>query len=384
MIRIRHALAATLLLTAASAPLAAQEVHRSAHHDFRVVSVADGLVNPWAMAWLPNGDMLVTERPGRLRIVRDGRLLPDSVPGVPPVFARGQGGLLDVQLHPDFASNRLVYLSYSKPLGGDESTTAIVRGRLENDALVDVEEVFEAQSRGRGHYGSRLVFDGEGHLFVSVGDRQAPPRGDLESHPAQDRSNHHGVVLRISEDGAVPTDNPFVAEEGVLPEIWSFGHRNIQGMTMLPDGRLVATEHGPQGGDEVNFIEPGANYGWPVVGYGVNYGSGSAIHEGTMREGMANPAFVWVPSIGTSGLVYYDGDRYPGWRGSLFAGGLSGQYLSRLVMDGDAILYEEVLAHGIGRVRDVRQGPDGYLYLAIEDRRGAPTSLVRLEPVARR
>jgi aldose sugar dehydrogenase len=241
------AVVATLAL--GGVPLAAQSdrVHQAADHAFRVVTVAEGLENPWALAFLPGGDLLVTERPGRLRIIRDGRLLPDPVPGVPDVFARGQGGLLDVAPHPDFARNRLVYLSYSKPLGGEESTTAVVRGRFENDRLVDVEEVFEAQTRGRGHYGSRLAFR-DGYLFITVGERQAPARGDLEAHPAQDLSNHHGVVVRLHDDGRVPADNPFADREGALPEIWSYGHRNPQGLAFHPaTGDLWANEHGPQG-----------------------------------------------------------------------------------------------------------------------------------------
>ncbi len=362
-----------------------EDVRRSDHHDYRVVTVAEGLVHPWSIAFLPDGDMLVTERPGRLRIVRNGRLLPDAVAGVPDVFAQGQGGLLDVVPHPDFASNRLLYLSYSKPLGGDESTTAVVRGVFENDRLTGVEEVFEADSRGRGHYGSRIVFDGDGHMFISVGDRQAPPRGDLENHPAQDLSNHHGVVVRLHEDGRVPDDNPFVGVAGARPEIWSYGHRNIQGMAMHPEsGDLWATEHGPQGGDELNLIRPGLNYGWPVVGYGVNYRSGTTIHEGTFREGMEPPVQVWVPSIATSGLAFYTGDRFSAWRGNALVGGLAGEQIARVTLDARDATGEETLLADLGRVRDVRQGPDGYIYVAIDHRGGDPTPVVRLEPVPRR
>ncbi|MEZ4425062.1 MAG: PQQ-dependent sugar dehydrogenase [Gemmatimonadota bacterium] len=377
-------LAAGLLLSAA--PLAAQDVVRSSLHDYRVVTVADGLVIPWSMAFLPGGDLLVTERPGRLRIIRDGRLLPDPVPGVPEVVAQGQGGLLDVMPHPDFASNRLLYLSYSKPKADRErGTTAVLRGRFENDRLSDVEEIFEAESRGNGHYGSRLAFDGNGHLFITVGDRQAPPSGDLEGHPAQDVTNHHGTVNRIHDDGRVPQDNPLVNRTGAQPTIWSWGHRNPQALVYDPTtGNLWATEHGPQGGDELNLIRRGSNYGWPVVGYGVNYRSGSAIHEGTMREGMENPAHVWVPSIGTSGMMLYTGDAFPEWRGDLFAGGLSGQKIVRLELDGTTVRDAETLLLGRGRVRDVRQGPDGFIYVAIEDEDDNPSPILRLEPVARR
>jgi glucose/arabinose dehydrogenase len=384
--RTRHAVLIGGALLLAAAPVASQQaqVHHSADHDFRVVTVAEGLEHPWSIAFLPDGDILVTERPGRLRIIRDGRLLPAPVEGVPPVFAVGQGGLLDVVPHPDFADNGLVYISYSKPLGGQESTTAVIRGRLENDRLTNVEEIFLAESSGRGHYGSRLVFDGNGHLFVSVGERMAPPRGDLEAHPAQDRSNHHGTINRLYEDGRVPEDNPFVGQQGMRPEIWSYGHRNPQSLALDPaTGELWEAEHGPQGGDEINLIEPGNNYGWPVIGFGVNYGSGQAIHSGTMREGMESPVHVWVPSIATSGMMIYDGDAFPEWRGSFFVGGLAGEQLARVEIDHGVSMLEETLLKGFGRVRDVRQGPDGFIYLAIDGDGNDQTPIVRLEPVAR-
>ena len=368
-------------ILALATPIVAQDVQRTDEHDYRVVTVAEGLVNPWAMAFLTDGDILITERPGRVRLVRNGTLRAEPIAGMPEVFARGQGGLLDIVPHPDFASNRLVYITYSKPVG-DNSTTALIRARFENDRLNNVEELFEAQSRGSGHYGSRVAFDGNGYLFMSIGDRQAPSRGDLEAHPAQDLSNHHGVIIRLHDDGRVPTDNPFVGQAGALPEIWSYGHRNPQGLIVNPEtGDVWATEHGPQGGDEFNLIEPGNNYGWPVVGYGVNYGSGSAIHEGTRREGMESPVHFWVPSIATSGLMVYTGDRFPEWRGDIFVGGMAGLRIDRLEMDGHRVDFEETVFHGFGRVRDVRQGPDGYIYVAIEDRAGDPTRVVRLEPV---
>ena len=377
---------ATVALTCTGGQTAAQEVHRSAYHDFRAVTVVDGLDVPWSIAWLPDGDMLVTERPGRLRIVRDGTLLPDPVPGVPEVFARGQGGLFEVLPHPDFATNRLLYLSYARPKG-ENSTTAVIRGRFEGDRLTGVVDVFEAQARGGGHYGGRLVWDRDGYLFASAGDRMARPAGDLSAHAAQDLSNHHGVVVRLHDDGRVPDDNPFVGQPGALPEIWTYGHRNPQGLLVHPEtGALWANEHGPEGGDELNLIQLGLNYGWPVVGYGVNYRSGTAIHSATRGEGLESPAHFWVPSIGTSGLMVYTGDRFPAWRGSFFTGGMSGQQLARLTPSVDRpgrIEQEETLAYGIGRVRDVRQGPDGYIYLAVEHRDG-PSRIVRLEPVARR
>ena len=385
MTRLTVVLAAAGLLSA-PARAGAQDLIPSAYHDIRTVTVADGLEVPWSIAWLPDGDMLVTERPGRLRIVRDGMLLPEPVSGVPAVFAEGQGGLFEVLPHPEFADNRWLYLSYARPLA-EGSTTAVIRGRFENDRLTDIEDVFVARSAGRGHYGGRLAWDADGYLFVSVGERMAPPSGDLTVHPAQDLSNHHGVTVRLYDDGRVPDDNPFVGQVGALSEIWSYGHRNPQGLAIDPaTGNLWVDEHGPQGGDELNLIHPGRNYGWPVIGYGVNYGSGLAIHAGTRREGIESPTHFWVPSIATSGLMIYTGDQFPEWRGNLFVGGMAGQQLARLTPSVDRpgqIEQEETLAFGIGRVRDVRQGPDGYIYLAIEHR-GAPSQVVRLEPVARR
>ena len=390
MIRQFHVLAGAAILGSTTAvPAHAQPAtQRSALADYRVVTVADGLENPWSMAFLPGGDMLVTERPGRLRIVRNGSLLPTPVSGVPAVRVGGQGGLLDVVPHPAFATNRLLYISYSKPSAdGRTATTAVVRGKFQNDQLTDVQEIFEAQlwSEGRGHHGSRLAFDANGFLFISFGDRQVPPAGDLAAHPSQNLTDHFGTVVRLHDDGRVPTDNPFVGREGALPQIWSNGHRNVQGLAIHPTtGDVFATEHGPQGGDEVNVLQPGKNYGWPVVGFGVNYRSGSAIHSGTHKDGMEQPVHVWVPSIGTSGLMFYTGDKFPEWRGNLFAGGLSGEQLVRLTLNGRAVTDSEVLVRRQGRIRDVRQGPDGYIYVAIDDRNGAKTPIVRLEPVARR
>jgi aldose sugar dehydrogenase len=362
-------------------------VQRTALHEARVVTVAEGLQVPWGMAWLPNGDMLVTERPGRLRIVRGGQLLSEPVAGVPAVRTGGQGGMLDVAVHPDFAQNRLVYLSFAKSGPDDrEGTTAVIRGRLENDRLTDVQEIFEAKvwSTGRGHHGSRIVFDGKGYVFISLGDRQVAPRGDLEQHPAQLLTTHHGKIVRLHDDGRVPADNPFVNTPGALPEIWSYGHRNVQGMLFdAATGNLWANEHGPQGGDELNLVEPGKNYGWPVIGFGVNYGSGSAIHSGTTRQGMEQPKHVWVPSIGISGAMLYTGDQFPAWKGNIFVGGLAGEQLVRLTLDGTRVLSHEVMLQRQGRIRDVRQGPDGFVYVAFEDRGNGPTKIVRLEPVAR-
>jgi glucose/arabinose dehydrogenase len=375
---------ATVLADGFEAQAGDEQIHYSVFHDYRVVPVAEGLERPWSLAFLPDGDLLVTEKAGRLRIVREGRLLDDPVAGLPEVFTTGQAGLLDVVPHPGFAENRWLYLSYSKPLPDGESTTAVIRGRFEEDRLTGVEELFEAVSMGRGHYGSRLVFDGAGHFFVTVGDRQASPSGDLEAHPAQDLSKHQGVVVRLNEDGTVPEDNPFVGQAGARPETWSYGHRNAQGMVFDADsGRLWITEHGPQGGDELNLVEPGKNYGWPVIGYGVNYGSGSVIHVGTRRDGMEQPKKVWVPSIATSGLVMYRGEKFPNWNGALLAGGLSGNRVTLLQMNEDEVVREDTLVQGLGRIRDVRVGPDDLVYLVIDIREGSGPAIVRLEPVPR-
>jgi len=382
---LRRASILYLALAITPACAAAQPTtQQSQHHAFRIVTVAEGLVNPWSMAFLPGGDLLITERPGRLRIVRNGSLQPEPIGGVPAVRARGQGGLLEVALHPDYADNRLVYLTFSKPnADGGEGTTAVVRGRLENDRLVDVQEIFEARawSGGGNHFGSRLAFDGRGHLFITVGDRGVRPNlATANSHPAQDLTNHQGTVIRLHDDGRVPADNPFVGRSDALPEIWSYGHRNLQGFTIHPEtGDVWETEHGPQGGDELNLVQPGRNYGWPVIGQGVNYG-GDVIHRGTSQEGMEQPVHYWVPSIATSGLMLYTGDRFPNWRGNLFVGGLAGQQLARLTLDGRRVTDEETLLRGYGRIRDVRQGPDGFIYLALDNRQGGATAVVRLEP----
>ncbi|HZI79450.1 MAG TPA: PQQ-dependent sugar dehydrogenase [Vicinamibacterales bacterium] len=378
-------LATASLIVAISAALSAQSVYRSAMHDYRVVTVAENLIQPWGIAFLPGGDALITERPGRLRILRQGKLLPNAVEGVPAVFHSRQGGLLEVMPHPNFATNRLVYLSFSKPGATDtQSRTALVRGRFENDRLTQVQTLFEAVSEGQGHYSGKIAFDRNGYLFLSLGDRQVPPQGELEKHPAQDLTNHHGKIVRLHDDGRVPADNPFVARAGAKPEIWSYGHRNVQGLAIHPDtGEVWADEHGPQGGDELNRIEPGKNYGWPVIGFGVNYTTGLAIHRGTHRDGMEQPAKIWVPSIGISAMMFYTGDKFPEWKGNLFIGGMAAQQLSRLTLNGRAIVNEELLVQRQGRIRDIRQGPDGFIYLVTDDRDGKPTPIIRIEPVQR-
>ncbi len=363
---------------------------------FKVVTVAEGLRNPWSMAWLPNGDMLVTERVGTLRIIRDGKLLPDPVPGVPEVRAQGQGGMQEVAVHPNFAQNHYIYLSYAKPRnGGMEGTTALMRAKLENDRLVDAKEIFEAKAwnNAPGHFGARIAFDGQGHLFMSVGDRMAGlfprrPDGamdpDLAGHPAQNLGSHQGKIIRLNDDGSVPSDNPFVGRAGALPEIWSYGHRNPQGLAWNAEtNTLWETEHGPQGGDELNLIEKGKNYGWPVIGYGANYTLGTEIHATRYKEGMEQPRAFFVPSIGISGLMFYTGDKFPNWKGNAFAGGMAGNYrqLVRFSLNGPVVTNREPLLAGQYRIRDVRQGPDGFIYIAVDNQfPGQPSNIIRLEP----
>ncbi|WP_428419677.1 PQQ-dependent sugar dehydrogenase [Methylibium sp.] len=357
----------TLLVTLALAllgPFAAAQA-------LRLTPVAAGLQNPWSLAFLPgfeqHGRLLVTERPGRLRVVeRDGRL---SAPirGLPPVVARGQGGLLDIALHPGFERNGLVYWSYSEPApqGQRGNSTAVARGRLDLAALAlrDVQVVFRQAPKveSDAHFGSRLVFARDGTLFVTLGDRYSR-RAD-----AQTLDNHHGKVVRIADDGSVPADNPFVKQAGALPEIWSYGHRNLQGAALHPaSGALWVHEHGPQGGDELNIATRGANHGWPVITQGREYGSGLPIGEGTARADVVPALTTWVPSIAPSGMAFVTGERYPAWRGQLLVGALKARLLVRLELDGTRVVREH--RHELGlRVRDVRQGPDGLVYLLSDD-----------------
>ena len=364
----------TLLFGAAGLLAAAERLgtYTTDKQRFHLVRVTDGLEHPWGLAFLPDGRMLVTERPGRLRIVAEGWLVPEPVAGVPEVWDEGQGGLLDVALHPGFAENGLVYLSYSSPDDDDDAATAVARGRLVGGRLEDVEEIYVALPRddnGR-HFGSRLVF-ADGYLFVTAGDR-----GD--SDRAQELDDPAGSVIRLHDDGRVPEDNPFVGTAGVRPELYSVGHRNPQGMTLeAATGRIYAIEHGPKGGDELNLIEPGVNYGWPVITHGKSY-MGFKIGEGTRKEGMAQPVHYWVPSISPSGLMIYDADRFPAWQGSFFAGALSGELLVRLEIAGGKVVVEERMLEDLEeRFRDVRQGPDGLIYLLTDHPDGM---LLRLEP----
>ncbi len=369
-LRILLGLPLALLLTgAASLP----QVVKTREHDLRIVPVVSGLDHPWSMAFLPDGRMLVTERPGRLRIVDQGRLVKGPVSGLPPIEERGQGGLLDVALHPRFAENGLVYLSYAGPGPGGVGTE-VARGKLVGRRLENVEILFrmEPKSGARQHFGSRLVFDRQGYLYITLGDR-----GEMER--AQRPGDHAGSVIRLHDDGRVPADNPFVGQKGWKPEKYTLGHRNMQGAALHPrTGELWTHEHGPQGGDEINVIRAGVNYGWPVITYGVNYVTGTKIGEGNRKPGMAQPVHYWTPSIAPSGMAFYTGDAFPRWRGDLFVGALRDEMVVRLRLDGERVVVEERFLKGVlGRIRDVRQGPDGFLYLLTDEDDGA---LVRLEP----
>jgi len=343
--------------------------------EHRVVTIAEGLEHPWGMAFLPNDEgILVTERPGRLRLVRGDRLEPEPISGVPQVFAQGQGGLLDVALHPDFVQNRLVYLSYAKPGPQGAATTAVARGRLDGvGRLVGLEDVFVADAWGttERHFGSRIVFDGQGKLFLTIGDR-----GEMER--AQDPQDHAGTTLRLNDDGTVPQDNPFVGRADARDEIFTWGNRNAQGMVVHPEtGDIWQNEHGPQGGDEINRILPGRNYGWPEYNFGDHY-DGRSIPDPRPGIGMELPLHHWTPSIAPSGLTIYTGDAFPQWRGDVFSGALVERHLNRVRFDGDRVVEEERLLEERGeRIRDVRTGPDGRIYLLVD----APSApLLRLEP----
>lgn len=344
----------------------------------RVETVARTLVHPWGLAFLPDGRILVTERPGRLRIVTpDGGISP-PVSGVPAVYAVGQGGLLDVVLGPDFAASRRIYFSYAEP-GENGGGTAVARARLDTDelALRDVEILFRQtpKSQGGRHFGSRLVFAPDGTLFITIGDRGQRER-------TQDLTINRGQVIRIHPDGAIPADNPFIGVEGRRPEVWSYGHRNPQGAALHPEtGALWIQEHAAQGGDEVNIPEAGKNYGWPVIHYGVDYGGGS-FGEGTKKPGHEQPVHYWTPSIAPSGMTFYTSDKVPAWQGDVFVGALKFRLLVRLDVENNRIIHEERMLTDLGeRIRAVDQGPDGNLYLLTDARDGR---ILRIEPTPRR
>ena len=351
-----------------------QQLIHSEKQFFRIVPLLAGLENPWSIAFLPDGRMLVTERAGRLRLVsQDFKLDPTPIEGLPEVIANGQGGLFDVVLHPQHAQNGWIYWAYNAPGAGGWGT-ALARGKLQGQRMTEVQVLFSMQPKTRSahHFGGRIVFDAAGMVYLTLGDR-----GDKDR--AQKLNDHAGSVIRLHDDGRVPNDNPFVKRAGALPEKWTLGHRNMQGAAINPQtGELWTHEHGPQGGDEVNVIRPGLNYGWPVVTYGVNYGVGTKIGEGQFKPGMVQPLQVWIPSIAPSGMAFVSGSQFPQWQGSMLVGALRGQMMVRLTLEGDKVLSEERLFQGRpGRIRDVRMGPDGLVYLLTDDPQGA---LLRLEP----
>ena len=343
----------------------------------RVETVATGLEHPWALAFLPDGRLLVTERPGRLRIVGPRGDLSEPLTGVPPVFARGQGGLLDVKIDPRFTDNGLVYLSYAEPGSDGTAGTAVARGRLEESRLEHVEVIYRQQPKvnSEGHFGSRLAFARDNTLFITQGDRMR------YRDKAQDLSSGLGKIIRLNLDGTVPRDNPFVGEASIRPEIWSYGHRNVQAAAMHPDtGQLWTVEHGAQGGDELNHPEARKNYGWPVITYGVDYG-GASIGEGTAKPGMEQPVYYWDPVIAPSGMAFYTGDAFPDWKGNILIGSLKPGLLVRLTLKDDKVVHEERYLGGLReRIREVQQGPDGLLYLLTDSSTGR---ILRVSPAAR-
>jgi glucose/arabinose dehydrogenase len=346
----------------------------SEKHAFRLATLLTGLENPWSVVFLPDGRLLVTERAGRMRLVgADFRVDPKPVEGLPEVVERGQGGLFDVALHPQYAQNGWIYWAYNAPGAGGWGT-ALARGKLQGQRMTEVQVLFSMQPKTRSsqHFGGRIVFDKTGMIYLTLGDR-----GDKDR--AQKLDDHAGSVIRLHDDGRVPADNPFAKRAGALPEKWTLGNRNMQGAALHPQtGELWTHEHGPQGGDEVNVMRPGLNYGWPVITHGVNYGLGTRIGEGQAKPGMVQPLHVWVPSIAPSGMAFVSGSQFPQWQGNMLVGALRGQMLVRLVLDGEKVIREERLLQGrAGRIRDVRMGPDGLVYLLSD---GPDGSLMRLEP----
>lgn len=344
---------------------------------YKVARVARGLANPWSLAFLPGGRMLVTERPGRLRLLAPDGRAEANIAGVPEVFARGQGGLLDVCLDPDFAANRKLYLSFAEPRDGGAATSVLRASLPANSQTLSDQRVIFRQlpaSSGSQHFGSRIVPARDGTLFIALGER-----GQKEK--SQDLSTHYGKVVRINRDGSVPPDNPFVGRSDARPEIYSYGHRNIQGAALHPQtGQLWTVEHGARGGDEINLPLPGRNYGWPVITYGRDY-SGLRIGEGTQKAGMEQPYHYWDPSIAPSGTMFYTGDLFPRWKGNMFVGALAGSHIARLELGPDKVLREEKLLADLGhRFRDIRQGPDGAIYTLTDDADG---ELLRIEPAGR-
>lgn len=338
--------------------------------NYLVDTIATGLQNPWGLTFLPNNDLLVTERDGEIRIIRHGKLLEPTISGVPEVFDKGQGGLFEILLHPEYESNGWLYISYAAP-GNGGGNTAIMRAKLGGFNLINKEVIFQAEPflSGGNHFGGRMEFDKEGFLYFSVGER-----GKREN--AQTLKNHSGKLLRINADGSVPSDNPFVNTSGARPEIYTYGNRNPQGMAIHPTtGEVWTHEHGPMGGDEINIVKAGANYGWSEVTFGKNY-NGSTITDVTSKEGMEDPLHYWVPSIAPCGMSFVTSDLYKSWKGNLLVGSLKFQYVARLELDGGKVVHEEKLIEKLGRIRAIAQGPDGYIYVSTE----APGMVVRIVP----
>ena len=347
-------------------------VNTSDNQKFQVDTLAKGFNNPWGLAFLPDGKILITERKGDILVFEGGKIQEQKIQNVPAVFAKGQGGLLDIQAHPDYSNNGWIYLSYAKP-EGDAGATTIARAKLTGNALTDFQEIFTAQPAVNSdvHFGSRIVFDGEGHIFFSCGER-----GTKEN--AQTLENHLGKILRLNEDGTVPTDNPFVDSANAKPEIWSYGHRNPQGLFYDKETKILwDAEHGPKGGDELNRVEKGKNYGWPVITYGINYDD-TPITDITSKEGMEQPVYYWKPSIATCGMTLVTSDKYPGWKNDALVGGLILTHVARVDLDGDwkTVKYEKLLDK-VGRVRLITQSPDGFLYVLTE----SPGLLLKILPV---
>jgi len=347
---------------------------QSEKQSFRVVPLTQGLQYPWSLAFLPDGRLLITERAGRLRIVqKDFTLDPKPVSGLPDIIASGQGGLFDVVLHPQYSKNGWIYFAYSEPGTGGWGT-ALSRGKLVGHQMTNVQVLFsmEPKTRSNHHFGGRIVFDEAGYVYLTLGDRGEMVRAQLFG-------DHAGSIIRLHDDGRVPKDNPFINRAGAKPEKFTLGNRNVQGVAIHPKtGEVWTHEHGPQGGDEINIIKPARNYGWPIITYGVNYGIGTKIGEGTAKAGLEQPQHVWVPSIAPSGMAFYKGSEFANWNNSLFIGALRAETLVRIELSGDKVVHEERLLQGsIGRIRDVRLGPDQFIYLLTDERAGG---LHRLEP----
>ncbi|EAQ31515.1 PQQ-dependent sugar dehydrogenase [Idiomarina baltica] len=370
------AVAAALLSATMSTSALAQEVETE-RHTLSLETISEGLNHPWGIAFLPSGDMLVTERSGTLNIItQEGQKTP--IQGTPEVVAKSQGGLLDVNIDPDYADNGWVYISYSEkdPKGGNGNSTAVMRGKIDGDKWTQGEVIFRQAPKyeSNAHFGSRLVFSPEGHLFITLGERYS------RMQDAQTLDNHHGKIVRIWPDGSIPKDNPFVGNDDALDEIWSYGHRNVQGAAIHPDtGELWTIEHGPQGGDEVNIPKAGKNYGWPTITYGEDYGGGE-IGIGTHKEGMEQPFYYWLPSIATAGSIFYTGDKFPKWKGDLLVTALRGQTIARLDLEEGRVLHEERMLEDATsfRIRDIEQGPEGFLYILTDADSG---QLIKLSPV---